>query len=115
MNRKYMSGAEKRKLANKKKYEQNEVMRIIKEGLKTLFPNIEILLRIFLSFFITNVPDERSFSKLKFIKNALRNSLSDEKLNSLALMSIENEILDSLNLDEIIDEFVLLKERRKIM
>ena len=54
--------------------------RIIKDELKTLFPNIEILLQIFLSLFITNVPNERSFSKLKFIKNALRNSLSDEIL-----------------------------------
>lgn len=86
---------------------------IIQNELQTLFPNIEILLRIFLSLFITNVAGERPFSKLKYIKNALRNRMTDEKLNAFALMSIENDVLDSLKIDEIIDEFVLLKERRK--
>lgn len=63
--------------------------------------------------FITNVPGERSFSKLKYIKDTLRNRMTDEKLNSFSLMSIENEILNSLNTDEIINEFVLLKNRKK--
>lgn len=87
--------------------------KIIKDELQGLFPNIEIVLRIFLSLFVTNVPDERSFSKLKHIKNILRNRLSEEKLNSLSLMSIENEILNSINFDEIINEFVLLKTRKR--
>lgn len=86
---------------------------IIKDELQSIFPNIEIVLRIFLSLFVTNVPDERSFSKLKHIKNVLRNRLSEEKLNSLSLMSIENEILKSINVDDIINEFVLLKARKK--
>lgn len=64
--------------------------KIIKDELQSIFPNIEIALRIFLSLFVTNVPDERSFSKLKYIKNSLRNRLSDEKLNAFSLMSIEN-------------------------
>lgn len=88
---------------------------IIQDQLQTVFPNIEIMLRIFLKLFCTNVPDERSCSKLKYIKDTLRNSMTDEKLNAFALMSIENEISNSLNMDEIIDEFVLLKNRRKVM
>lgn len=89
--------------------------KIIKDELQTVFPNIEIMLRIFLSLFITNVPDERSFSKLKFIKDTLRNRMTDEKLNAFSLMSIENEVLDSINLDGIIEDFVSLKNRRKNM
>lgn len=88
--------------------------KIFKDELQSIFPNIEIILRIFTSLFITNVPGERSFSKLKHIKDTLRNSMSDEKLNAFALMSIENDVLDSLDMDEIIEEFVLLKNRRKI-
>lgn len=88
--------------------------RIIKDELQVVFPNIEIMLRIFLSLFVTNVPDERSFSKLKYIKDALRNRMTDEKLNSFSLMSIENEVLDSLNMDELVEEFVVLKNRRKL-
>lgn len=86
--------------------------KIYKEDLLTIFPNIEIALRIFLTLFVTNVPDERAFSKLKYIKDVLRNSMTDTKLNWFSLMSIENEILHSLNMNEIIEEFILLKNRR---
>lgn len=44
---------------------------IIKENLICVLPNLEILLRMYLSLFCTNVSDERSFSKLKLIKNYL--------------------------------------------
>ena len=43
---------------------------------------------------------ERSFSKLKLIKTYLRNSLAQDKLYKLALLSIENNILKSLNTTE---------------
>jgi hypothetical protein len=87
-------------------------LRIVQEDLRNLFPNIEIILRIFLSMFITNVSGERSFSKLKYIKDELRNRMTDDKLNEFSLMSIENEILGSLNSDEIINEFILMKNRK---
>ena len=51
---------------------------IIGENLKDTFPNVKIILRIYLSLMITNCSGERSFSKLKFIKNRLRTSMSQE-------------------------------------
>lgn len=87
-------------------------LRIVEEGLHGLFPNIEIALRIFLSLFITNVPGERAFSKLKYIKDTLRNRMTEDKLNAFSLISIEHEILGSLCSDEIIEEFALLKNRK---
>ena len=39
------------------------------------FPNIEIALRIYLSLMVSNCSCERSFSKLKRIKNELRNRI----------------------------------------
>lgn len=86
---------------------------IIKDGILCTMPNIEIVLRIFLCLFCTNVYDERTFSKMKYIKNYLRNTMGEEKLNAFALLSIENVILKKLNFDEIIDEFILAKNRRK--
>lgn len=85
---------------------------IIEDKLQNIFPNIEILLRIFLSFFVTNVAGERSFSKMKNIKTALRNRLSEDKLNAFALFSIDHDVLNTLNFDEIINEFVLIKNRK---
>ena len=53
------------------------------------------------------MPDERAFSNLDSIEDVLRNSRTDKKLNSLSLMSIENEVLHSLSMDKIIEEFIL--------
>ena len=45
------------------------------------FPNISICLRIYLSLMISNCTGKRSFSTLKGIKNNLRSTMSDVKLN----------------------------------
>ena len=42
---------------------------IITKGLKETFPNVEIAFRIYLVLMVSNCSSERSFSKLKLIKN----------------------------------------------
>lgn len=88
---------------------------LVNDGLMCTMPNIEILLQMYLCMFVTNVCDERSFSKLKYVKNYLRNSLGQERLSAFALFSIENDILESLSFDDIIDEFISLKNRKKVI
>ena len=64
---------------------------------------------------ISNATGERSFSKLKLIKTYLRNSLAQDKLSNLALLSIENNILKSLNTTEITKIIcVNMKKRKKL-
>ena len=41
-----------------------------------VYPNIEIVCRIYLSLMVSNSIDERSFSKFKLVKKYLRNSLT---------------------------------------
>jgi len=48
---------------------------LINKEVKDCFPNIEIVLRIYLVIMITNKSSERSFSNLKHIKNRLRTSM----------------------------------------
>ena len=57
---------------------------------------------------------ERSFSKIKLIKTYLRNSLAQDKFSNLALLSIENNILKSLNTTEFTNIFVNMKTRKKL-
>ncbi len=45
---------------------------LLENNLETVFPNTVIALRIYLSLMISNCSGERSFSKLKLIKNQLR-------------------------------------------
>lgn len=57
---------------------------------------------------------ERCFSTLKRIKTFLRNTMSEDRLSALALLSIEKKmIMDIPNFNQKdIDRFAMLKERR---
>lgn len=87
---------------------------ILRTGkLEATFPNVSVSLRIFLSLMITNCSGERSFSKLGRIKNELRSTMLQDRLNSLSLMSIESDILLSLDFEDIIEDFAHTKSRKK--
>ena len=66
---------------------------IVDNEMRDTFPNMYICLRIYLPLLVTNCSGERSFSALKRIKNYLRSTLKDEKLNHLALMHVESSVL----------------------
>ena len=56
---------------------------------------------------------ERSFSKLKLIKNFLRSSMFQERLSGLALLLIESERAKNLGFRKVIQQFASVKARRK--
>ncbi len=72
-------------------------------------PNLSIAVRILLTLPISVVSWERSFSKLKIIKNYLRTTTSQTRLTDLAILGIEYELSNSLEVSEIIREFSELK------
>jgi hypothetical protein len=47
--------------------------------------------------------DKRMFSKLKCIRNSIRNNLSREKTTSLGIVAIEKEIANSIEHDDTMD------------
>jgi hypothetical protein len=58
---------------------------------------------------------ENSFSKLKLIKSYLRSTLSQKRLNELAILSIEKKkMLENLEYKNLISNFVSHKARRLI-
>ena len=57
---------------------------------------------------------ERSFSKLKLIKSYLRSIISQERLNGLAILSIEKKLLENLEYKNLISNFASQKARRLI-
>lgn len=61
-----------------------ELLQHIREnGLEFVFPNVDIAYRLFNCTSVTNCAAERSFSCLKRIKNYLRNSITEDRLNDL--------------------------------
>lgn len=85
---------------------------ILQYSLNDLYPNIMTSLRIFLTLPATVASCERSFSKLKLIKNYLRSVMGQNRLSHLALISIEAEILNRIDIDEIITDFANIKARK---
>ena len=75
-------------------------------------PNIVIMLRIFLTIAVSVATCERSFSKLKLIKNHLRSSMSTLRLKNLTTLSIEQQLTDNINFDIAIEEFANKKARK---
>uniref|UniRef100_A0A3B3QZT7 TTF-type domain-containing protein n=1 Tax=Paramormyrops kingsleyae TaxID=1676925 RepID=A0A3B3QZT7_9TELE len=74
-------------------------------NLQTAFPNVDIALRLFMTLPVTNASGERSFSKLGLIKNRLRSTMGQNKLNHLTLMSLESDILRKLDFTSLINDF----------
>ena len=84
---------------------------IIDMLVKCSFPNVEIALRM-LFLMVTNCSGERSFSKLKYIKNRLRTTTTNERVTHLSLMSIDYDILRETDFDDLITDFAQRKGRK---
>ena len=80
--------------------------------LKEVYPNMWVALRIAVTIPVTVAAAERSFSKLKLIKTYLRSTMSQKRLNGLALMSINREVSRQVSFDDTIDAFAAKKSRR---
>lgn len=99
---------------NAAKSPELEMYKIIhRHDMVETFANVEIVLRLYLCMFVTNCTGERSFSKLKLIKNYLRNTMGQDRLSSLTLLSIEHEKLRVLNFTDVIKQFASKKARKK--
>ncbi|GKA45133.1 zinc finger MYM-type protein 1, partial [Tanacetum coccineum] len=79
------------------------------------FPNAMIAYRVLLTIPVTVASAERSFSKLKLLKSYLRSTMSQERLNGLALISIENEQLDNIDYEDLMNRFASKNARRSAL
>lgn len=86
---------------------------IVEDNIECAFPNVDSAFRIFLTLMITNCSAERSFSKLKYIKNPMRASMCQGRLDALAVLSIEADLLRRINFDNLVKEFAIKKSRKK--
>ena len=88
-------------------------LQLNENNLNETFPNVNIMLKIYLCMCVTNCKGERSFLKLKLILNYLCNTVGQTRLTSLALLSMESNILRKLDFQDAINNFANLKARRK--
>lgn len=91
---------------------RNVLEYICANQLVELFPNTYVSLRILLTLPVTAATGERSFSKLKIIKNYLRSQMSQDRLVGLAMISIEKELAYNMDMEEVVSDFANAKARK---
>ncbi len=62
---------------------------------------------------LSNASAKRFFFRIKTNYKLFEKTLTQDKLSSLSILSIEFEELNDMNYDEIIDKFADLKSRKK--
>ena len=87
---------------------------LFEKDLLAAFPNVEIALRMYLVLMVSNCSGERSFSKMKIIKNILRTTMNQDRLSWLTLLSIEYDLLRKLDFKETVESFASQKVRKHI-
>jgi len=85
---------------------------LVSNNLEAVFPNTVIVFHIYLSMMVSNCSGERSFSKLKLLKTHLRSCMTEERLNSLALLNIETNVLRGIDMSSLINDFALKISRK---
>ena len=73
------------------------------------FPSAIIAYKILLTIHVTVAYVERSFSKLKLLRSYLRTTMIQERLNGLAMIAFENDILEKIKFDDLVDDFASKK------
>lgn len=99
-----------------KNEDRNSAVSLLKwlrtEGHQSIYPNVDIALRMCVCTPASNCSGERSFSCLRRVKNYLRTTMTDQRLNDLALLNIEADFLRKLDCEDLINDFAALKCRR---
>ena len=92
----------------------NTAPKALKNADEDMFPNIATLLRLAATLPVTSATCERSISTLRLIKTHLRSSMTNARMNGLAMMLIHREWSspESLKLEKVIDEFAARHPRR---
>ncbi|XP_073362240.1 uncharacterized protein [Aegilops tauschii subsp. strangulata] len=80
-----------------------------------IYPNAVIAYRILLTIPVTVASAERSFSKLKLLKSYLRSTMTQERLNGLATIALENDVLEKINYEDLIEDFISRNTRRMLL
>ncbi|XP_044147234.1 zinc finger MYM-type protein 1-like [Bufo gargarizans] len=90
----------------------NILQYLVENNLTNTFPNLSVSLRILMTLPVSVAAGERSFSKLKLIKNYLRSTMSQARLTNLSIISIEKSFCEDLDIDDVIRNFAVAKARR---
>ena len=74
-------------------------------NLQSAFPELYTVHKILVTLPIGSTKCERTFSKLKFVKNNLRSIIGQKRLNSLMFINVERDLTKVLDYGQVINSF----------
>lgn len=86
----------------------------MENNLSKVFSETVTLLKIIITTPMSTAEAERCFSTLKRVKTFLRNTMTQDRLNALAMLSMEKRLVNEMAdfNQKVIDRFASLKDRR---
>lgn len=84
-----------------------------KPQLRIVLPELVKLIRLILLVPGSSCSNERSFSTLRRLKSWLRSTMLQQRLNDISICNIYKDLLDSIDIDKIMDLFILKCDLRK--
>ena len=81
--------------------------------LSSAFPQTIKMIKGAVTMPVSQVTCERSFSKLKIIKNYLRNTMTDQRLSNLTIMAIERDV--PVDYERVIDRFSINHKNSRVL
>ncbi|XBH75887.1 hypothetical protein VPH35_102613 [Triticum aestivum] len=76
------------------------------------FPNASIAYRVLLTIPVTVASTGISFSKLKLLKFYMRTTMTQQRLNDLATIALESEVLEKIDYEDILEDFISKNTKR---
>lgn len=90
-----------------------DILKFLKK--RPFYPNAIIAYRILLTIPVTVASAERSISKLKLLKSYMRSTMTQERLNGLAMISIESDVFEDTDYEGVIEDFISRNTRRMLL
>ena len=83
--------------------------------MRAMFPQVEALIRLLLVNPASSATAERSFSSLRRLKTYLRSTCGQLRLNNLAICHVHKDLVDEVNVNELMQEFILYRDTRGVV
>lgn len=91
--------------------EAAQILREMPSEVRGLFDEIEKLVRLLLVVPVASAEAERSFSALKRLKNWLRSTMTQQRLNNVSVSHVYQTALDLIDLKDLGQQFVSMNDR----
>ena len=93
--------------------EAAELSRKAPSEVRQLFPEVVTRIRLLLVLPSSSCEAERSFSALRRLKTFLRSTMTQQRLNNVAVCHVHSTVLREINSVNVINDFVSLNDSRK--